>query len=92
MVNFNFLPEDTSLKTDPNDGSGVGTTTAALGATNPAQEFINKMALVPLTDFDTKTLALFSYTVFSVVFLCFVCCMARKSIKRSELQKRLKNK
>ncbi len=81
MVNFDFLEQQDQSSSD-----------AASNSNNVAKEYMNKMALVPLTDFDTKTLALFAYTAFSVAFLCFVLCLVRKKTMRSQLERKYKAK
>lgn len=81
MVNFDFLEQQDQ-----------SSSAAASNSNNGAKEFMNKMALVPLTDFDTKTLALIAYAAFSFVFLCFVCCMMQKKTIRSRLERKYKSK
>jgi len=78
MVSFDF--SESTAQTD------------ASNSANQAKNFLDKMAVVPLTDFDTKTLALFGYFAYSLAFLIFVCCMVRKASKRSALERRLKHK
>jgi len=54
------------------------------------QEYNDKMAAVPLTDFDWRTLALCTYMALALLGLLAVLCMSLRACRRSRLERRLK--